>query len=122
VWPDSPEKVDSDLFRDVVDRVVTFSIRTSTKLRRLFCAEIGRFVEETRPLEPVLIKTSTTGRRTADHEVSSSILELVIETVCGLIPASREQEVYAQQGSGAKSAGGGTLEPSADRGGWTTPI
>jgi uncharacterized protein (DUF362 family) len=112
-WPDTPEEVDADLFQDVVSSCseVLGSAYPSVAARDLLRHQIEQLLGEVESAGPILIKTSTTGNRGADHEVSTDLLEFVIKTVCGMVPSARvfvgDGPVYA------------TFADESDRLGWT---
>jgi len=89
-WPESPENVDSDLYRDVSSSASqVLPLDFDERARSLLQVEIERFLQEIKPSGPVLIKPSTAGDRSADHEVSTAILELALEAVCVHVPAAQ---------------------------------
>jgi uncharacterized protein (DUF362 family) len=111
-WPSSPEEVDAILLKDVQSsECYVIPTHFDESAQQLMGEHLRAFLYVVQPKQFVLIKTSTTGRRTSDHEVATSLLEFVTETVVRSLPGI---QVFVGDGP--------LYEPfpsEADRLGWT---
>lgn len=90
-WPQTHEEVDADLYPEVTDSgaEVRTSVCPDERAQSCVREKIDEFLNEIRPAGYVLIKTSTTGNRSSDHEVSFSLLKLVLQTVRDFVGPTR---------------------------------